>query len=347
MFRDPVHLWLLSLCDPNGCVDPPGKRLRPQQAVQLLELAFEHGVTGALLANLETLLEREGRSRLLDARWAGDHQQVTEALAEARRQWFQFVAMTLCLRHRAVELTDVLGRRQLPVTLIKGEDFTDRLYPQPALRPFRDIDLMLPREALSSAAEIMPDLGYEEVLPDVKYDEGYGERTWDSVSKPTVRVELHWNLINSPSQRRESSVAYEDLQRQEVLSGGRQWSRPTPASMLLIAAVHAVLGHRFDRLQHLCDIRQICRNAAGRVDVDWLREAVQRTGTSAALQAGLEVTSRLLDDPASRDVLDQLQLPVPTHAWRWLVGEATLLRPYTAVNKLRRTALREWMKRAA
>ncbi|MEO8494059.1 MAG: nucleotidyltransferase family protein [Planctomycetota bacterium] len=337
-----VHRWLIGLCDPAGCAQLASQRLDPSQIQQLFQLADEHGVTGAVLTNLHKLLEAEGPSRI-----TGLGANLAIEIEAAHQRWFATVAMTLCLRERTTELIAALRRERLPVAVIKGEDFTDRLYDQPSLRPFRDIDLMMPREVIDSTAHIMSGLGYRFVLPGGNYNENYGERTWDSCGEPRARVELHWNLINCPSQRRRSSLAFDELQWEETTAAGQTTLRATPAAMLLIASVHAVVSHRFDRLQHLCDIRQICRGRAGELDYDWLKEAARRNGNVAALGGALEVAGRLLKEPACHAVLEQLQLPVATTVWRCLVSNDTLLQPYTRLNKLRRTAMREWMKRAA
>jgi hypothetical protein len=255
--------------------------------------------------------------------------------------------MSLCLRQRAAEVQAALRRERIPVALIKGEDFADRLYGEPSLRPFRDIDLMVPRTSIDLAAPTMSRLGFRNIVPSGKYNEDYGERTWDSSGQPRVRVELHWNLINCPSQRRHSSVAFEELQWDETAAATGPVLRATPAAQLLVATVHAAVSHRFDRLQHLCDVRQICRGAAGRIDFDWLRAAALSHGNTAALTGALDVTRRLLQDPACAAALRDLRLPVARTTWQVLVNRRSLLHSQSRLTKLRRTVMREWLKRAA
>lgn len=356
MATDPVHAWLLRLCDPEGCHAWPEQRLAAGQAVALLELAAWHGVTGAVLANLATLFAAGDRNAFSTTQSPAEEAAVDAAIDEARQNWFTFVAGSLALRQRASDVLAALEARSIPAVVIKGEDFADRLYSPSGLRPFRDIDLMLPREALADAAGVMAALGYREVVEQGRHVSNYGEQAWDSGTGPEARVELHWNLINSPAQRRQSTLPYEALfpetvsatVSESVESDRRTMPRATPAAMLLIAAVHAVLGHRFDRLQHLCDIRQICRGAAGPVDIDWLREAAGRCRVTNSLTGALEVTSRLLTDFSTADVARKLGMRWATSVpWRLLIGDSTLLEPTKPLNKLRRTAVREWMKRAA
>jgi hypothetical protein len=342
-----IHDWLLPLCDPEGHGRLPLRTLCMAQVVDLLELAWEHGVAGAVVANLGTLLEREGSQRLLDPREVrGKSRHVASAVSDTKWKWLNFVAVSMFLRSRTAELQDAAERLGLPSAIIKGEDFADRLYPRSSLRPFRDIDLLLPRAAAVALGPVMSRWGYAALAVVQKHDEGYGQEVWESTAGASVSVELHWNLINSPSQRRRSSVVFEDLQFEAAAEVGLK-RRLSPASMLLVATVHAVLGHRFDRLQHLCDIRQICRGAAGEIDVDWLREAARRTGTSTSVGMGLEVTERLLGVPQCRHLRRRLQLGSNHVVSRLLVRQETLLAPYTRVSKLRRQALRELVKRAA
>jgi hypothetical protein len=356
MAADPVHAWLLRLCDPEGCHAWPERRLDAAQAVALLQLAEKHGVAGAVLANLSSLFADGDRDAFVATRSSADEAAVDAAIDESREAWFIFMAGSLAMRQRTGELLDTFRARDIPAVVIKGEDFADRLYSPPGLRPFRDIDLMLPRERMADAAGVMAALGYREVVEQGRHASGYGEQAWDSVRGPDARVELHWNLITSPAQRRQSSLPFEALfaanglgsATERVEAGSRTVPRAAPAAMLLIAAVHAVLGHRFDRLQHLCDIRQICRGAAGAVDVDWLREAAGRCRVTNSLAGALEVTARLLADFSTAHLARQLGVRgAASIPWRLLVGDSTLLRPTKPLNKLRRTAVREWMKRAA
>lgn len=348
MLRNPVHSWLLNLCDPAGAGTFPARRLHKSEFVELLALADEHGVTGAVLANLTALFKSEGHLRILGPSTSqADLAAINARLVETRQWWFDFVATSLLLRQRTAELLETFAREGVQAAVVKGEDFADRLYQPAGLRPFRDVDLMLAQDALPAAARVLKQSGFREVAGGVKHEGGYGEQVWDSIDLPRIRVELHWNLINSPAQRQKSSLAFEELQWTTTWSAGRQVLRARPASMLLIACVHAVIGHRFDRLQHLCDIRQICRGAAGRVDLGALREAAVRTGTSAAVHGALEVAARMLADPACKDALEQLHLPGSRVMWRLLVSDVTLLVPNSRVNKFRRTMVREWMKRAA
>jgi hypothetical protein len=347
--HDPVHAWLMRLCDPQGCADLPATRLDPSGMTRLLALAAEHAVTGAVLDNVGRIASTLGSERIVRGTTAAAAAAVDIATATARDGWFGFAVQSLVLRQRSDRIAVALAEAGVHAGIIKGEDFADRLYPSAALRPFRDIDLFVPRKVMPAAAAVMESLGFREAGCG-RHAGDYGERTWDSGDRPLVRVDIHWNLINSPAQRRCSSLDYDAFPWERRPQS--QLLRTTPAALLLIAAVHAVLGHRFDRLQQLCDIRQICRGAAGPIDVEWLAEAARSCGVETSVAGALEVTARLLRDDATEAIHGRLaRRPAGRRAsvmpWRLLVGESTLLEAERPLTKLRRAVVREWMKRAA
>lgn len=348
MALNPVNAWLLRLCDPDGYTHLPAARLDAAGIGRLLARADEHAVTGAVLDNIARIGADVGRGRIHGRASAVEAVVIDRALAAARDRWFEYGAQSLWLRQRARPIVAALVASGLQPGMVKGENFADRLYAPSGLRPFRDIDFLLPREQMPMAAAVMESLGFREAGCG-RHAGAYGEHTWDGPDRPIVRVDLHWNLINSPTQRRRSSLPFEAFPWEaDPDGGGARALRTTPAGMLLIAVVHAVLGHRFDRLQQLCDIRQICRGAAGQVDVDWLRGAAVRHGVAMALAGALEVTARLLGDEATaevrRRVAGRKAAGIP---WRVLVDDTTLLDSARPLTKFRRTLVREWMKRAA
>jgi hypothetical protein len=180
-----------------------------------------------------------------------------------------------------------------------------------------------------------------------KYAGEYGESAWRLAAPPQIVVELHWNLVNSPSQRRVVSVAYDDLQLEPLDRNGLTCQQPTVASILLLSAIHAGIGHRFDRLQLLCDIGQVCRGVAGPIDVDWLRETIARTGGQRVLAIALHLAGNILQEPLCDTICDRLQRGRLGPSWRLLLGKSLVLRSTSPFNKLRRQVLREILKRAA
>ena len=176
-----------------------------------------------------------------------------------------------------------LSARSIPAFILKGADFADRLYNPPSLRPFTDVDIMVPCDAMADVSTVLQGLGYRQTRGNLKYiSSGYGQQVWAPDSLPGGKIEIHWDLVNSPAIRRNVSCSFHDLQFEN--SSEDSQPVPSPASLLLIASVHAATSHSYDRLLQLYDIRQICLGKAGRLDTAYLSETVNRSGCSTAVR---------------------------------------------------------------
>jgi hypothetical protein len=333
--------WLAALADPAGPRPAlPERRLPATDLSALLRLAEGHGVLPAVVANFKEVAGRHGPERLVEAAPPAAAP-ADDPLAEAERRLAQRTGMTMLLRHQAQEALAAMDRAAVPAVILKGTEFADRLYPHPALRLFADVDLLVPAAAAEPAACAMEGLGYQPSEASMKYEGGYGEQSWRRIGRPGGTVEIHWNLVNSPTLRRAVSVALEDLALEDV--GGRR--RLTAGSLLLIAAVHGATSHAFDRLQILCDVAQAARGTAGPLDEPWLAAAAARTGATLSLTTALRLAGAVLGDPRCGELAARLGLPQASWLSRVALTPAVVLRAHAPRDGLRRQAFREMLKR--
>ena len=334
--------WLLAMADPAGPRRPlPEGLLRPRELEPLWTAADRHGVLPAVVANLQAVVRDEGLSRVVAGEGAGA-QCLEEMLSAAQERLVSRTGLSLMLRRQLQAILAALSERALPAIVLKGPDFCDRLYPQPALRPFTDIDLLAPPEAVPQMEAALAALGYRpEAVPGRKHEGAYGEQTWRLPDKPAGAVEVHWNLVNSPPLRRRVSVQFADLQLEQA--GGAL--RPSASSLLAIAAVHGATGHRFDRLQVLCDVCQAARGAAGELDEGWLRDFGQRTGSAEVMATALWLAGEALGEPRCGELRERLFDRLPGTMSRLLLNPQVVLRSRRPLARLRRQLYRELLKR--
>ena len=337
-----VEQWLLSLADPTGPRLPlPEERLRPQDLEPLWTAADRHGVLPALAANLQTVIREQGPERAV-AGGPACHQRLEDVLAAVRARILARTGLSLLLRRQLQTIMSALAGRRLPAIVLKGPAFCDRLYPEPVLRPFTDIDLLAPPEAVPQVDAVLAGLGYRaEPAAGRKYTDGYGEQSWRLPDGTAGIVEVHWNLVNSPPLQQRVSVEFGDLQLDEA--GGAL--RPTPASLLAIAAVHGATGHRFDRLQVLCDVCQAARGAAGALDEGWLGEFGRRTGSAEVLATALWLAGEALSERRCAELRERLFGRLPGPLARMLLSPQVVLRSRRPLARLRRQLYRELLKR--
>ena len=344
-----VGTWLLALADAGGVRHPlPRALLRGSDLKPLREAAARHGVLAAVTGNLRQAVRQFGPERVVVAQ--PDRRRAREALEDfftaARERLVGQTAFSLLVRRQHDEIGAALARAGAPAVVLKGPAFADRLYPEPALRHFTDIDLLTPKRSVADVERVLEGLGYRRAKePPRKYAAGYAENAWRLEETPAGTVEVHWDLTNSPSLRRRVSVTYDDLEIESSAAPNDALPELSSSSLLLVAAVHGVVGHRFDRLQVVCDVCQAARGAAGELDDGWLREVTSRTGSAFALAMALAVSGEALREPQCGRVLERLGLAQVGRGWRWLVTPTVVAGSERPLAKLRRQLLREVVKR--
>ena len=172
--------------------------------------------------------------------------------------------------HAVAALSTALVRRELPAVaaavegatsapaiLLKGPAISDRLYPDPGLRPYSDLDLIVDRESLDEAKQALIAIGYEERI---EYRPGFGVTHGHTIEmvRPvglrSVHVEIHWRVsddrLGEAISRASLSVGAEEV---EGIPGA---AYPALSDQLLVCALH-LMNHREKRLAWLEDIRRL------------------------------------------------------------------------------------------
>jgi len=302
-----IEAWLLRLALPDTVTAPNLPPLSDTDFLRLGELARQHGVLPAVVMNA--------------ARFTSHN------VAKLQESLLAPAALAITLRLRLAPILRMLQERNVPGVVLRGPNFADRLYPQPGLRLFTDLDILVPRAKLDTAGEALRALGYElQHIKNLKHTDPYGEQLWKHPGHGIEQVEIHWNLVNSPALQRRVSVEIDHLPFE---SGTR---RLTPVSLLLIAAVHGATSHSFDRLQILCDVRQIARLG---VDAEELAAVCQRTGSTFSVATALALAARAFNDNACQRLMPGRSVLTPR----------TVLRSGSTLNRLRRQLFRELLKR--
>ncbi len=316
------HRILLQLADPDA--DPPqGPPLPAATLGRILGMAETHGV-------LPTVV-----SRLPPA-------QAAALPADLRERLRGQATTTLLLRQVAAKVLPALHAAGIPCCVVKGPLFADRLYRAPAWRPFTDLDLLLAAADMERAGAELTTLGFRAESFALRHTDGYAETKWVADFGLEVLVELHWDMIGSPTLRRGRSL---DL----ALLGGPE-AAATPGALLLIAAIHAALGDSFTRLQPMIDLLAVVRGKAGTLDHDWLRARIAEGHLERPVALALALAAEAFDEPACIAVSRALRLPQPPARVAWLLSPAILAAGRHGggpLASLRRQLLRQWMKEPA
>jgi hypothetical protein len=162
-------------------------RVQPEDPERLVEAAVYHRMAGYLARAVErgeVRLDAALRSRL------------------SRIGAIQIVHSNV-LRRELVAVEPVLARAcGAPPVCVKGPAIADRFYTDPRLRPFNDLDLLVPGDRLDRAAASLVERGYE---PLHEFRPGFGQRHGHDlhlarrIGDRAVDVELHWRIGDDPA----------------------------------------------------------------------------------------------------------------------------------------------------
>jgi hypothetical protein len=246
----------------------------------LLRMGFSHGLAPLLYWNLQ----KTGAQAL------------PGAVLERLRQFYLQNAQRNLLRTAELHaLLKLLGAAAVPAIPFKGPTLACALYANLALRQFCDLDILVPRQEVSKAREILASRGYR---PHVRLDcprealvlrDGY-ECTFVSEDGRTV-VGLHWDFtppyFSMPLDPERLWGRLESVS----LAGTTALALP-PEDLLTLLCVHGS-RHCWARLEWICTVAEAVRRYPM---IDWARllERVGRMGGERMVLLGLVLARDLL-----------------------------------------------------
>ena len=256
-----------------------------QAALRMLSVARLHGVLPIVWRKCRTM----PRSSNLGATFQAEMKSAGDTVAVMAGQ-------SLLLRHHSRSITGAFADAGIPVAIVKGPVFAERLYKISADRPFTDIDLLTAPENLARANAALPSLGFVALTRQVwdKSDSNQ-EYKWGRSDNPNVLIELHGNLVHYASFRRLISYSHTDLMR------AGDGDPNAPAALLMTAVIHAACGHKFHRLQFAVDIIQAAR-ALPDADLPMLERAARAIGAELELAVSLNLAGKLFGDGRALDL---------------------------------------------
>lgn len=209
--------------------------------------------------------------------------------------------------------------------VVKGPDLADRIYPDPRMRTFTDLDLVVPASDLPAALGVIgsdpacvgiPPKGPQADKRDIVFRDPSGVR---------FTVDLHWDLFSYRQLRgRAADVmprAWREAQPPDVDCPRLGWRLPEEVVVAFLAT-HTLLDHRF-RLVLFRDLVEVARRG-----LDWDEVVrVARNGGMAGLAQLAWTVAAALGAPVPAGVLDGLDPGgLPARVARGLLPRTDLVR---------------------
>ena len=288
---------------------------RPLSWERLAETAWRHGVASLLFRNGQALPGAAGAAR------QGLH---------LLRQCYVRAAFRNETHYTAIaELAERAANAGLDIVLLKGAALARTLYLDPALRPFADIDLLVPNERVEDAKQMLIAAGYE-IAPDL-LSEKFNRRYHSNLplfrrAPHPIHVELHWRLSDPFSLTAFDHAALFARSHCVPVAGNITVRVLSPEDELVYLAAHLdnhgylnrmiversasteISLHELsgNRLIWFTDLHELIG-----ADPDWPRvmDFARNAGASDSLAVSLRLLRALLGTPIPGHVLSGLPLP--------------------------------------
>jgi hypothetical protein len=312
MIRSSIADWLVHCADPQAARHkPPQYMPSPTLAPALVEQARLHGVLAGLLRHFPPFADDPG---------------FATAKNTARRHHRENLALATMLGHQADEL--MAAAKDLPAAVVKGPVFARTLYPDPSLRSFTDIDVLVAPDAVPALGEILQALGF--FLAENGPQSAPQEWKWVHREQSVLMVEVQTDLVHAASLRGTVSLPY------KAIADGPE----TPAALLVIALVHGG-AHHYDRLQLVVDICQAARALTGSDQERHFAATVEQTQSGFIAIAGLSLAGRIFNEPRCIEIARSLGPARYAGLARLLLDRTSVI---SATSDLR--ALHAWRRQA-
>lgn len=186
-----------------------------------------------------------------------------------------------------------LDARGIPAIVLKGQALAETLYRHPAMRPYHDLDLLVPPRHRFEANHVLLALGYRLLAEHSRsFDvEREGATTYEA--RNNARVDLHWRLLTEPRN------AWNEAEEASV------WARAVPIQLagtatltlsdedlLLYLAVHLAVHHSLAGLLWHWDLALLLERRGATLDWETLVERARRWRVCRAVFFALAETGR-------------------------------------------------------
>ncbi|NOZ51352.1 MAG: nucleotidyltransferase family protein [Chloroflexi bacterium] len=218
---------------------------------------------------------------------------------------------TLRILHMSAEFRQIaiaLQAEGIAVIVLKGLYLASSVYESIGLREMNDIDLMVRRQSVAPAAEILTHLGYRPHRPYVlESDLAWSHHLTGHVKPGGTAVELHWH-ITRPGQS--YSIDLEELweRAQHVRIAGVDVLALCPEDMVLHICLHTSYQHRFEfGLRPSCDLATVLHHFQDDLDWDAIEERTVRWGWQRGVTLALYLAQEWVGAALPEDWLTNLQ----------------------------------------
>jgi hypothetical protein len=254
--------------------------LKEQDWPLLVKTASDHGIAPLVFAALK-------ESELLSA--------IPKSAVESLRLAYLRASVANHLAFQELSFwIDRFEREQIPLIVLKGGALGVTIYPDIALRPMGDLDLLIAPEAVERATRALIEEGYvafAEMAPEFASRFSVEQSFFRKGNRPS-QIDLHWHVFTTPYYFERIPVEWFRQRTMEISVNKRRAFAFSPTAQLLHLSAHYML-HNYRRLIWSYDLALLVARCFRQIDWEDVIKAAAEFGLSQALYEALsEVRER-------------------------------------------------------
>jgi hypothetical protein len=226
-----------------------------------------------------------------------------ETLDQLRDRFHDNSRRNLFLTKELLNLLYLFETHQIPAIPFKGPVLAASVYGNLSLREFSDLDLIIDKQHVAKARELLISNGYRPQF-DLNDSQEEAYAWWYPAQcferdDGKVLVDLHWAM--TPRDFGLPLKAERLWEHPEAISlGSKEVLTLSPENLLLILCVHGG-KHGWERLGWICDVAELIRS---RNEIDWKRvmDQARALKSERMLFLGLYLASDLLEAPLPEEI---------------------------------------------
>lgn len=201
----------------------------------------------------------------------------------------------------------------IPVILLKGAYLAEMVYQNISVRPMSDIDLLVKKEHLQKAVDILAQVGYQPIKPFWIETECAVRHHLPALSRPDqIPIEIHWTLAPLTSYVHVDSDGLWQRAQSIVIDGIHSLTL-SPEDLLAHLCLHISRDLFRSGVRPLCDIQEVLTNYRDKINWQDFIVRVNQWGVGRGVYLVFRLAQRLLQASVSEAVMQQLQ-PQDYHA---------------------------------
>jgi hypothetical protein len=236
----------------------------------------------------------------------------SQVIGKLRGDYLRSASVNIRRFRALTPVLEALKAAGVPTIVLKGAYLAEAVYGNIALRPMTDVDILVPKEDLGRADEVLSTAGFSARdfhLPPPKDENEF--HYYNPTSK--VLIEVHWEMTK-PDYPFRLDVGLLRTAAVPARIAGVDVLALSPEDLLIHVGLHAAI-HRFAYgLRPLCDLAEVVSRLA--VNWDLFGQRARNAGLGRSVRLLLALAAELLGAEIPESGLRGIETsPIPAELW--------------------------------